>query len=51
MPSEIAVSKDVVQPAAVRIYESISQNHSLVDSKPVKEHDLIKILSRVLEGA
>jgi hypothetical protein len=35
----------------VRIYESISQDHSLVDAKPVKEHDLIEILSRVLQGA
>jgi cobalt/nickel transport system ATP-binding protein len=37
--------------AAVRIYENISQDHSLVDAKPVKEHDLIEILSRALEGA
>jgi len=51
VPSMIAVSKDVVQPAAVRIYESITQNHSLVHYEPVKEHDLTKILSRVLEDA
>ena len=56
-PSDIFYDKAILkragleQPAAVRIYESISQDHSLVDAKPVKEHDLIEILSRVLEGA
>ncbi|MGA3359084.1 MAG: ATP-binding cassette domain-containing protein [Halobacteriota archaeon] len=56
-PSDIFYDKAILkragleQPAAVRIYESISQDHSLVDAKPVKEHDLIEILSRVLQGA
>jgi cobalt/nickel transport system ATP-binding protein len=56
-PSDIFYDKAILkragleQPAPVRIYESISQDHSLVDAKPVKEHDLIEILSRVLQGA
>jgi cobalt/nickel transport system ATP-binding protein len=56
-PSDIFYDKAILkragleQPAAVRIYESINQDHSLVGAKPVKEHDLIEILSRTLEGA
>ena len=56
-PSEIFYDKAILkragleQPAAVRIYESINQDHSLVDAKPIKEQDLIEILSRRLEGA
>jgi cobalt/nickel transport system ATP-binding protein len=56
-PSDIFYDKAILkragleQPAAVRIYESINQDHSLVGAKPIKEHDLIKILSRALQGA
>ncbi|MGZ4847717.1 MAG: energy-coupling factor ABC transporter ATP-binding protein [Halobacteriota archaeon] len=56
-PSEIFYDKAILnragleQPAAVRIYESINQDHSLVGAKPIKEQDLIEILSRRLEGA
>jgi cobalt/nickel transport system ATP-binding protein len=54
-PNDIFYDKAILkragleQPAAVRIYESINQDHSLVGTKPVKEHDLIEILSRTLE--
>jgi cobalt/nickel transport system ATP-binding protein len=55
-PSAIFYDKAILkragleQPAAVRMYESINQDHSLVGAKPVKEHELIEILSRTLEG-
>jgi cobalt/nickel transport system ATP-binding protein len=56
-PGEIFYDKSVLvkagldQPTAVRMYESLSQDHSLGDVKPVKEHDLMKILARAFESA
>jgi cobalt/nickel transport system ATP-binding protein len=53
-PSEIFYDKSVLaranlnQPTAVRMYESLCQDQSLVGVKPVKEQDLMKILARAL---
>jgi cobalt/nickel transport system ATP-binding protein len=53
-PSEIFYDKSVLaranlnQPTAVRMYESLCQDQSLAGAKPVKEHDLMKILARAL---
>ena len=53
-PSEIFYDKSVLaranlnQPTAVRMYESLCQDQSLAGVKPVKEHDLMKILARAL---
>jgi cobalt/nickel transport system ATP-binding protein len=53
-PSEIFYDKSVLaranlnQPTAVRMYESLCQDQPLAGVKPVKEHDLMKILARAL---
>jgi len=53
-PREIFYDKSVLgkanlnQPTAVRMYESLCQNRSLAGVKPVKEHDLVKILAHAL---
>lgn len=53
-PREIFYDKSVLaranlnQPTAVRMYESLCQDRSMADVKPVKEHDLMKILARAL---
>jgi cobalt/nickel transport system ATP-binding protein len=56
-PRDIFYNKSVLaranlnQPAAVRIYERLCQAGSALDFKPVKEHDLVKILEKVLGKA
>jgi cobalt/nickel transport system ATP-binding protein len=53
-PRDIFYNKSVLaranlnQPTAVRIYERLCQDGSASDFKPVKEHDLVKILESVL---
>jgi cobalt/nickel transport system ATP-binding protein len=53
-PRDIFYNKSVLaranlnQPTAVRIYERLCQAGSASDLKPVKEHDLVKILESVL---
>ncbi|MGZ7132638.1 MAG: energy-coupling factor ABC transporter ATP-binding protein [Halobacteriota archaeon] len=53
-PREIFYDKSVLaranlnQPTAVRMYERLCQDGSVADVKPVKEHDLMKILARAL---
>jgi cobalt/nickel transport system ATP-binding protein len=53
-PSEIFYDKSVLaranlnQPTAVRMYESLCQDQSLTGMKPVKEHDLMKMLAHAL---
>jgi cobalt/nickel transport system ATP-binding protein len=53
-PREIFYDKSVLaranlnQPTAVRMYESLCQDRPSADVKPVKEHDLMKILARAL---
>ncbi|MEI7826998.1 MAG: energy-coupling factor ABC transporter ATP-binding protein [Euryarchaeota archaeon] len=53
-PREIFYDKSILaranlnQPTAVRMYESLRQDCSLADAKPVKEHDLTEILARAL---
>jgi cobalt/nickel transport system ATP-binding protein len=53
-PREIFYDKSILaranlnQPTAVRMYESLCQDSSFADVKPVKEHDLMTILARAL---
>jgi cobalt/nickel transport system ATP-binding protein len=55
-PREIFYNKSVLaranlnQPTAVRIYEHLCKDGSAANLKPVKEHDLIKILTAALGG-
>jgi len=56
-PRDIFYDKSVLaranlnQPSAVRIYERLCQTGSAHEEKPVKEHDLVRILEKVLKEA
>jgi ABC-type hemin transport system ATPase subunit len=56
-PRDIFYNKSVLaranlnEPTAVRIYKRLCQDSSASDLKPVKEHDLVKLLEGVLGKA